>query len=426
MLYLFIILIFLFFIRVPVFLAFLLSTFTYFLINPDLFKLIWIQRFVGGVESIPLLAIPFFVMTGVCMNYTGITKRLMGFCELLIGHKTGSLAYVNILLSTLLGGISGSSLADAAMQSKILVPAMESKGYSKAFSAAVTAFSSQITPIIPPGIALIIYGSISNTSIGQLFVAGILPGIVLCILLLITAWLISRYRRYEPSRKSAASISEILRAALTAYPAIVIPLLIIAGIRLEIMTPSEVGAVAVIITLLTGIFRYKEINLADIPNILKETIIISTNIMLIIGGASILSYIMTWEQVPQTFTKWAISFIDSPLKFWLFLNIFLLIAGMFVEGNALMVILIPILMPIANRFHIDPVHFGIVLIFNLAIGSLTPPVGSVMLTVTSITKVRILDFIRESKLFYITILLSLLLLTFIPEISLFLPRLLYR
>lgn len=421
----FIVLLVLVLLRVPIFIAFLSSTFLYFLVHPDLFKVIWIQRFYGGIENVPLLAIPFFVMTGVCLNYTGITNRLMHFSEVLVGHKKGGLAHVNILLSTFLGGVSGSSLADAAMQSKLLVPEMEKRGYPRPFSAVVTAFSSQITPIIPPGIALIIYGSVSNTSIGKLFLAGYLPGILLCVTMLAIASYTSHKNGYKPSRNRKASIKEILISFKGAYIAILLPILIILGMRSGIMTPSEVGAVAVVLILLFGLLDYKKMKKEDLIKIFLETVVISGSIMLIIGSASIFSYIMTWERVPQKIAEMILPNINSKFTFLFYTNLFLLIAGMFVEGNSLMIILIPILMPLANHFGIDNVHFGILLIFNLAIGSLTPPVGTVMFTVCSITKVSTLDFLKSSGLFYLVIFLCLALITYVPTVSVLLPNLIY-
>lgn len=416
----------LFFLKVPIFVALLLSSLLYFFINPDLNILFWAQRFISGMESIPLLAIPFFIMTGISMNYTGITKRLMVFCELLTQHHVGGLANVNILLSTLLGGISGSSLADAAMQSKMLVPEMEKRGYPRVYSAVITAFSSIITPIIPPGIALILFGYIGNVSIGRLFLAGIIPGILLCGILMMVSTFICKKNNYQPATEKKAGLLEVLVAAKTASMAILIPIFIIVGIRVGIFTPSEIGAVTVTLSLFIGILFYKEIKLSDIKKILIETVYTTSNIMLIIASASLFSWILTWEGIPQLLSTNILTVIDSPLMFLIAVNIFLLIAGTFIEGNALLLILVPILMPVVYALKIDPVHFGIIIIVNLAIGSLTPPVGTITSTVCTLCNIRLWDFLKEAKIFYIMLFVVLLIITYIPQISVFLPNLIFN
>lgn len=419
-----IILLVLFVLNVPIFISITASVLVYFGLSGQLSLMIVVQRIIGGVESIPLLAVPFFVMAGVFMNYTGITKRMVKFCEVLTGHMPGGLAQVNVVLSTLMGGLSGSNIADAAMQSKILVPEMEKRGYSKAFSTAVTGASSLITPIIPPGIALIIYGFIANVSIGKLFLAGIVPGVMTCIIMMITVHFISKKRGYMPTRERAAGPKEVFVASKDAILALLLPVVIIGGIRLGVFTPTEAGSVAIAYALVLGMLVYREMRFSQIKDAMAETVITTSSIMLIIGAASALAWFLTWERIPQTATDFILSFVSSPGMFLLFINIFLMVVGMFIEGNAAMIVLVPLLMPMINALGIDPVHFGLVFIFNMAVGTLTPPMGTVMFTTCSITGVKIDEFIKEAWPFYLVLIVCLLIITYIPAISLFLPNLL--
>ncbi|MPM01593.1 Sialic acid TRAP transporter large permease protein SiaM [bioreactor metagenome] len=385
-----------------------------------------VQRTISGLESIPLLAVPFFVMAGVFMNYTGITSRMIRFAEVLTGHMPGGLAQTNVVLSTLMGGLSGSSLADAAMQSKILVPEMEKRGYGKAFSSAVTGASALITPIIPPGIALIIYGFVGNVSIGRLFLAGVVPGVMTCLFMMVVVHFISKRRGYLPIYEKRAGIREVFRAFREASWALFLPVVIVGGIRFGVFTPTEAGSIAILYALVLGTIVYREMTLKDLKTGLIETVTTTASIMLIIAAASSFAWILTWERVPQITANWVLTMVSSPGVFLLLINIFLLIVGMFIEGNAAMLVLIPIFMPMVQALGINDVHFGMVFIFNMAVGSLTPPMGTVMFTTCSITGAKIGDYIRESVPFYLVLLFCLLLITYIPQISLFLPNLLFN
>lgn len=416
----------LFLINIPVSIALIASTLTYFLISDNSMDSIFIvQRMIAGVESVPLMAIIFFVTLGVLMNYTGISKRLINFAELLTGKLPGGLAQVNILLSTLMGGISGSGLADAAMQSKIIVPEMVKKGYDKPFSAAITAASSIITPIIPPGIALILYGYVGNVSIGKLFLAGILPGLLLCVSLMIAVHIISKKRGYVAVRDSWPKPQEIGKASLHAIPVLLLPIVIIGGIRIGIFTPTESGAIAVAFALLLGVVVYREMKMKEIILTLKESVSGTASILLIIASSSAFAWILTMERVPHKATEFITGIVDNPFLFLIVVNLFLLFVGLFIEGNVAIIILVPLLMPMVTYYNIDPVHFGIMLIVNLSIGTLTPPMGTAMFTVCGITKTSIEDFIKAVIPFWITLIIGLLLITFIPSISLILVDLLF-
>ncbi|MDW6092194.1 TRAP transporter large permease [Vibrio rhizosphaerae] len=418
-------LLFLFVLGIPVAFCIFIATLTYFLLNNHLPMMILIQRLAGGLDSITLLAIPFFIMAGVFMNYSGISKRLLKFSEVLTGHMNGGLAQVNVILSTLMGGLSGSNIADAAMSSKLLVPQMVKRGYSASFSSAVTAASSLITPIIPPGIALIIYGYVNNVSIGKLFLAGVVPGILLCLMMMVLVAFIAKKRNYAPIREKRASVREITVSAKDAFLALLLPVIIIGGIRFGIFTPTEAGAAAVVYALVLGMFVYKNMNTKTLWDATKESVLASANVLLIICMAVGFSKFLTWERVPQQLASWLTATVESPMTFLLLVNLFLLIIGMFLEGNAVMIVLAPLLAPVAQSYGIDPVHFGIVFIFNGAIGTITPPLGTVMFTTCSITKVSIEDFVKEIMPFWILLIVALLMLTYIPVISTGLPNLVF-
>ncbi|WP_166373179.1 TRAP transporter large permease [Psychromonas sp. SA13A] len=410
---------------IPVAFCIFLSTIFYFLLNDTLPMMMLIQRLAGGLESVTLLAIPFFVMAGVFMNHSGISKRLLRFSEVLTGHMNGGLAQVNVVLSTLMGGLSGSNIADAAMGSKLLVPQMVARGYSASFSSAVTAASALITPIIPPGIALIIYGYVNNVSIGKLFLAGVVPGLMLCLMMMGLVSFISKKRNYAPLREKRAPLSEIALSAKDAVLALLLPIIIIGGIRFGVFTPTEAGAAAVIYALVLGMFIYKEMNSNLLWDATKESVMASANVLLIICVAVGFSKFLTWERVPQDLAFWLTSVVDSPIAFLLIVNLFLLAVGMFLEGNAVMIVLAPLLAPVAKSYGIDPVHFGIIFIFNSAIGTVTPPLGTVMFTTCSITKVKIEDFVREILPFWLLLIVALIMITYIPLISIGLPNLVF-
>ncbi|TNG97093.1 TRAP transporter large permease [Pasteurellaceae bacterium USgator11] len=419
-----IILLALFSLGIPVAFCIFFSTLSYFLMS-DLPMIMLVQRLAGGLESVTLLAIPFFIMAGVFMNHSGISERLLKFCEVLTGHLNGGLAQVNVALSTLMGGLSGSNIADAAMNSKLLVPQMVARGYSASFSSAVTAAGSLITPIIPPGIAMIIYGYVNNVSIGRLFLAGVVPGFLLCVLMMVLVSIISKKRGYLPIREKRASCKEIIFSAKDAVLALMLPIIIIGGIRMGVFTPTEAGAIAVIYALGLGMFVYRKMDFRQLWLATRESALGAANVLLIICVAVGFSKFLTWERVPQSLASWITQIVDSPLAFLMIVNVTLLILGMFLEGNAIMIVLAPLLAPIAHSYGVDPIHFGIVFIFNGAIGTITPPLGTVMFTTCSITEVPIEKFIKDVLPFWALLVVELLLLTYIPAITTTLPNLVY-
>ena len=404
------------FIKVPVYISVLGGSAVYFILNPGVNPIVYAQQAITGTESISLLAIPFFVCAGIFMNYTGVTKRIMDFCEVVTGRMSGGLAQVNVLLSTLMGGLSGSNIADAAMQSKMLVPEMEKKGFSKSFSTVVTACSSMITPLIPPGIAMILYGCIANVSIGKLFISGIGVGALLCITMMMLVSIISKKRGYVPIRNEKITGKEFGKVLKPAILPLCLPIIIIGGIRLGIFTATEAGSIAIIYALVLGLF-YKEMKARDIATGLKETVTTTASIMLIVAAASVFSWILTKERIPQQLTAWMVSVISNKYVFLIIVNIFLLIVGMFIEGNASMIVLVPLLAPVASAYGINEIQFAMIYIFNNAIGAISPPMGTLMFVTCGITKCKTKEFIKEAWPFYLLLLLNLLLLTYVPFFS---------
>lgn len=414
------------FLKVPVWMSVIAGTASYFFLNPAVSSMILAQRLASSVQGLTLLAVPFFVCAGIFMNASGVSKRIMDLCDLLTGHMWGGLAQVNVLLSTLMGGLSGSNLADAAMEAKLLVPPMEAKGMSKGFSSVVTSASAMITPIIPPGIAMILCGSLANVSIGKLFVSGIGVGILLCAGEMICVSVISHKRGYKPTRAKGEKLPQgeawhIIRASILPM---CLPVVIIGGVRLGVFTATEAGAVAVVYSVFLGLL-YRELDMKKIIHGLKETVLSTAGIMLIIGAASALSWVLTKERIPQTLTEMMLQISPNKYVFLILMNIFLLICGMFLEGNAIMIILVPLLFPIAMQYGINEVQFLMVIIFNVSIGCMTPPMGTLMFVVCNETGCKLKEFIKESIPFFIVLIAELLMLTFIPVLTTGLVDLMY-
>ncbi len=382
-----------------------------------------LQKFVTSTQSFPLLAIPFFIMAGSIMNYAGISSKLMKFAEVLTGHMSGGLAQVNVLLSVLMGGVSGSANADAAMQSKMLVPEMEKRGYDRPFAAAITAASSAVTPVIPPGINLIVYALIASVSVTDMFMAGYVPGILMAGLLMLTVSFISKRRGYKPSREKRATGKEIIAQLKESIWALLFPFGIIAGLRLGVFTASEAGAIAVVYCLLVGIVIYRQLKPEHFWPVLKETVYGTSSVVLIIVAASFFGYYLNWERIPQLITNSLLEITQNKWLMLMLINVLLLVLGMFLEGGAALIILAPLLVPVVKELGVDPVHFGLICIVNIMIGGITPPFGSMMFTVSAITDTPLGAIMKESIPFIIAMLIALLIVTYCEPLIMFLPNL---
>ncbi|MBN2536210.1 MAG: TRAP transporter large permease subunit [Spirochaetales bacterium] len=393
--------------------------------KPDLNLMIPVQRLVAGSQSFPLLAVPFFIMAGNLMNACGITKRLMKFANTLTGHFRGGLAHVSIVLSTLMGGISGAACADAAMESRILGPAMLKKGYSKGYTAAVIGLSSLITATIPPGIGLILYGFIGEVSIGRLFIAGIIPGLFMALIMMVTASIMARIRKYVPEREKWPSVSELTDSFIDNIWALLFPLILIIGIRFGFFTPSEAGAFAVVYAFIIGKYIYKDLTWKGLFDVLKQTVVDTGIIMLIIMCSSIFGYLIVYDSVPQSIAQAITGLSSSPYIVLFIILGFLFVAGMFMEATVNTLLLTPIFLPIAKQMGFDPVHFGILMMTIITLGSMTPPVGVIMYTVSSLLECPPEKYVLESIPFIMCVLVLVAVLAFFPEVVLFLPKLVY-
>lgn len=411
---------------VPIWLSLVAGVIPYFgFLEASLPTQIIIQRLITPVESASYLAIPLFVTAGVVMNYAGISKRLLDFADALVGHLAGGLGHVNVMLSVLMGGVSGSAAADAAMECKILVPEMEKRGYDRAFSGAVTIASSLLTPIIPPGMGLIMYAFVTNTSVGKMFTAGYAPGLLGMVLMMIYVYVVSKKRGYKGSRDHMAKPKEIGKLAGRAIWALLLPFGLIGALRFGVATATEIGALCVVYAMIVGVFIYKEIKFKDIFKMLEESLLGSATVMILICAANPLSYFMTYEGVPQ---KLASGIIGSGMGKWTFLiltNLILLAIGMFMDGGAPLVILAPLLQPIAASFGVDPVAFGILMCFNVGIGNMTPPFGIVLYQVRGILNVNFGKLVKACLPFIGIMLIVQAIITLFPGFITFLPNLVY-
>ncbi|MCM3759959.1 TRAP transporter large permease [Alkalihalobacillus oceani] len=403
-----------------------ISGLLFFILEPNLPINLAIQRFVSGTQSFPLLAVPFFVLAGNLLNATGITKRLIRFANALTGHLVGGLAHVSIVLSALMGGISGSANADAAMQSRILAPQMMQKGYSGGYSVAVIAVSALITATIPPSIGLILYGFVGQVSIGQLFIAGIVPGILMTLLLMIAAFVIAKKNDYDLDRPRRATFKEVAVAFKESFWGLLFPVILIVGIRFGVFTPSEAGAFAVVYAFIIGKFVYRELDQKSMRTVLKDTVEDNGVIMLIIAAASILGYAITFARIPQTTVNTLLGITENPVIIMLIVLLFLLLAGMVMESTVNTILLTPILLPVVTSIGVDPVHFGVIMMTIVTMGGMTPPVGVTMYTVCSLTGVSVGDYIKSATPFLLAVIVLIALMTIFPQIVMFLPELLMR
>ncbi|KXF77856.1 ABC transporter permease [Paramesorhizobium deserti] len=341
-----------------------------------------VQRMVDGLNSFPLLAVPLFILAASILNSAGIAQQLFGFARALVGHITGGLGHVNVLASLFFSGMSGSAMADAGGLGKMEIEAMRKAGYDDDFSGAVTAASSMIGPLVPPSITMVLYGVISNTSIGALFLGGVVPGFLCAFSLMIMVWLLASRRGYPVDPQ--ASIGEIMRLFIGSLPALLTPLVIIGGIFTGYFSPTEAAAVTVLYALLIDLLFYRELTLRKLWNSLYETAATSSAIATIIAGVSLMGYVLAREQAPQQIAQLFLSIADEPITFLIAVNLMIFVLGSFVESLVVLLIVVPILVPIAQGFGIDPIHFGIIVVLNLMISILTPPMGMALFIVAQV------------------------------------------
>jgi len=382
------------------------------------------QRVVTGVQSFPLLAIPLFTLAGSLMNDSGISERLFGFTRTFVGHIRGGLAHTAIVGECFLSGISGSSVADCAIMSRVFVPALTKAGYGSGLSAALVAASATLGPIIPPSILMVIYAWQANISLGSLFWAGLLPGLVMALaMMLLTVYY--AHKRHFPKDQPFAW-SRFKTAFREAVWALFMPVLVLGGFGLGVFTATEIAGIAAAYSLIVGMFVYRTLSWPQIPKMLLQTAKETAVILLIVAAASPFSWFLGVEQAPQLVLEAIKHTTDQPWIVLLLLNILMLILGCFMETIAIMIILVPILIPVLALYHIDLTHFGIVLLINLTIGQLTPPVGVLLFVSSSITKVPFGRIAREVLPYIAVLVVALMVLTYVPSVSLWLPAVIYH
>ena len=384
--------------------------------------LIAAQRVATGIDSFPLLAIPFFMLAAELMNFAGITDRIFRLAKSMVGAISGGLAYVNVLASMLFAGMSGSAVADAGGLGRIEIKAMKDDGYEVDFAAALTAASSTIGPIIPPSISFVIYGLTAGVSIGGLFAAGLLPGLMMGGALMALIAFYSKKRKY--GRTQRFSWRELKDALAHAFLALMTPVIIVGGILGGIFTPTEAGAFAVLYAFILGKFIYRTLHWRDIPELIFSTALSAANVLFIIAASALIGWILTAEQVPIKLAELIVEYSASPWVLLLLINLLLFALGCFMAAAPVIIMLTPILLPVTSLMGIDPMHLGVVMVLNLMIGLITPPVGLCLFVVADVAELPVMRVVKSLIPFFIPLLIVLLLITYIPSLVLFLPGLL--
>ena len=408
---------------VPVAFSLLLSCISLLLYKGTLPLLLVSQRLSNALDSFPLLAIPLFILAAEIMNHTGATKRIFRLANVLVGHITGGLAHVNILASMLFSGMSGSAVADAAGLGMIEIKAMNDEGYERPFSAAVTAASSTIGPIIPPSVPMVIYGVISGTAIGELFIGGILPGLIMGLSMMIIVVIIARRRGYTQKR-NRATVREIGKVFVESGPSLLLPVIILGGIWGGIFSPTEAAAVAVFYALIIGLLINREFDIRKLPGILRQAGSSTASIMLIVSAAALYGWLISVEQIPQVIKEILLSVTDNRIYLIFIINVILLIMGMFMELIAVLTIAVPVFLPVMTAIGVDPVYFGVIMVLNLMIGLLSPPFGINIFILQRISNVSFGKIVYELIPFIAVLSGTLILMVIFPDLVMFLPRLL--
>ena len=380
------------------------------------------QKFLYGVNSFPLMAVPLFILAGKIMNVGTITTRIFDFVRCLVGHWRGGLAQANVLSSVFFAGMSGSALADAMGMGQIEIKAMRDSGYDEEFSAGITAASSTIGPIIPPSIPLIIFGVMANTSITAILIAGLLPGLLMAGSLIVMSYVMARRRGYQKSARP--DLATLILATKRAILPLLTPIIILSGMIFGVVTPTEAAAIAVTYSLLLAMLIYREMSFQALTDLVVETVFDSASVLIIVGASALFGWILVFSKVPQELVAMFSDLGLGMVSTLMVINLLLLAVGLFLEASAAIVIFTPMLLPLALAVGVDPVHFGIIMVFNLMIGLLTPPMGLTLFAVGKISGLPLNAMTRAVMPFYPALLIGLLIVTFVPEVSLLLPGLL--
>jgi tripartite ATP-independent transporter DctM subunit len=389
--------------------------------TPDI---VVVHRIVNGVDSFPLLAVPFFILAGNLMNTAGITEKIYNFATALVGWLKGGLGHVNVIGSVIFAGMSGTAVADAGGLGTIEIKAMQDHGYDKKFAVGITAASSTIGPIIPPSLPMVIYGVQANTSIGQLFAAGFIPGFIMAGFMMATvAWYA---HRYHWGRDATFSMSVLGHTFFRAIPALMTPFLIIGGMSFGWFTPTEAAVAACAWAIVLGVVIDRTIDFKRFLRVSFDTLETTAVVLFIVGASSIFGWILTQTRTTEWIADTLLSISDNPFIILIMINIILLIVGCFLETIAAITILVPVFLPIIAKINVDPVHFGVMMVLNLMIGLLTPPVGMVLFVLARVANMSFEDVVKACAPFLIPLMLALIIVTFVPSVTLYLPTLLYR
>jgi C4-dicarboxylate transporter DctM subunit len=380
------------------------------------------QQIVSGAEETVLLAVPFFILAGELMNAGGITRRLIAFSQAVVGSVRGGLAYVVVIVNMIMAGVSGAAIADAAAVGSVMIPSMIKSGYRPGFAGAVNAAAATVGPVVPPSVGFIIYASLANVSVGKLFLAGAIPGVIMGLYMMVVCFLVAR--RAKLPRGEKTSFRKIARGTAHAFWALLMPAIILAGILGGVVTPTEAGVLAVLYGLLVGLVVYREIRLRDLPYLLSKSAKQTALIMFIIASAKIFGWLLTNMQAPLMLVEAFSSISGQAWVFLIVMNAVILLLGCVMEGGSLMIILTPLLLPVLLAYGIDLVHFGVVFQLNIMIGLLTPPIGMLLYVITGVSNVQMGEILKDLWPFLIAILLVLLLITYVPAITLLLPDML--
>jgi C4-dicarboxylate transporter DctM subunit len=412
---------FLFILRVPIAFALGISSMVGLYVS-DISFVVIAQKIISGVDNFALIAVPLFILAGELMTQGGISKRLVHFAQTLFGHLTSGLAIVVVVASIFFSAVSGSAIATTAAIGGMMVPAMLSNGYDKRFTASLIPAAGTIGPIIPPSIIMILYGVMANVSIGDLFLAGFVPGLLMGAGLIAYAYVVGKKRGYK-GRDKAAPIKEMLIGFKDAVLALIMPIIIIGGIVGGIFTPTESGVIAVVYALIIGMFVYKEITIKSLPKIFYKSAMTTATILFIIGSASLFTWLITINSIPEQLGGILSTFADNPILLLLVMNVILLIVGTFLDTISALIIFTPLFLPLALEIGVDPIHFGIILAVNLTIGMITPPMGVCLFVATSIAQIKMGQLTKDLVPMLIILIVVLMLITYIPSISLIIPRL---
>lgn len=404
----------------PLFISLLVTAIVGFIfVDPSMIPRMLPQQFFGGINVFSLMAIPLFILAGNLMNASGLTERLMGFARLMVGHLRGGMGHVNVVSSVFFAGVNGSAVADTSALGSLLVPAMEKEGYSRAFAAGLTAGSSLIGPIIPPSIFMILYASLTNTSVGDLFLAGIIPGLLLGVAFMgMNAWYAWRHRLPKSGR--LPTLKELSVAFLAAMPALVAPVIIVAGIVLGFVTPTESGALTALYVALCGVVL-GDLRLRHCWRAIVDTARLTCAIFLIMAASATISWLLSYAQVPSQFVSLLSPYVDSAIIILLLLSAITFVTGMFMEEVSALMLLTPIFAPVAMMAGIDPVHLGVIITLNITIALITPPLGACVFVAAAVSRLEIVSLFKTIWPFVLTAIAVLLLIIFFPALALWLP-----